>query len=44
MYLSEEALQKMEQVDIRDAIPEELVDISRIEIDMKKSVSARVDD
>lgn len=44
MYLSREELQKMEQMDIRDAVPEELVDISEIEIDMKKSVSARVED
>lgn len=42
MYLSKEELHRMEQVDIRDAVPEELVDISEIEIDMKKSVPARV--
>lgn len=44
MHLSKEELQKMEQMDIRDAVPEELVDICGIEIDMKKSVPARVED
>ncbi len=44
MDWSKEELQKMEQVDIRDVVPENLVDISRIEIDMKKSVPARVDE
>ncbi|NBJ93576.1 DUF6870 family protein [Parablautia muri] len=44
MQLSREELQKMEQIDIRDVKPETLVDISEIEIDMKKSVAARVDD
>lgn len=44
MYLSKEELQRMEQADIRNAVPEDLVDISKIEIDMKKSVSARVED
>lgn len=43
MYLSKEELHKMEQMDIREAKPETLVDISNIEIDMKKSVSARVE-
>ena len=41
MHLSKEELQKMEQMDIRDAVPEELVDISGIEIDMKKPVPAQ---
>ena len=44
MYLSKEELQKMEQIDIREADPDTLADISRIEIDMKKPVPARVDD
>lgn len=44
MHLSKEELQKMEQMDIRSAVPDTLVDISEIEIDMKKSVSARVED
>ena len=44
MYLSEEELHRMEQVDIKKAVPEHLVDISKIEIDMKKSVSARVEE
>ena len=44
MHLSKEELQKMEQMDIRDAVAEELADISGIEIDMKKPVSDRVED
>ena len=44
MYLSKEELHRMEQEDIRGAVPEHLVDISKIEIDMKKSVSARVEE
>lgn len=44
MHLSKEELQKMEQMDIRDAVLEDLVDISGIEIDMKKPVSARVEE
>lgn len=44
MYLSKEELQKMEQADIREAEPDALVDISKIEIDRKKPVSERVDD
>ena len=44
MYLSTEELRKMEQIDIRDAVPEELTDISGIEIDRKKPVPARVED
>lgn len=44
MHLSKEELQKMEQVDIKDAVPEELVDISGIEIDRKKPVPARVEE
>ncbi len=44
MHLSKEELQRMEQTDIRDAVPEELVDIGSIEIDMKKPVPARVEE
>lgn len=44
MRLSKEELQKMEEMDIRDAVPEELVDISGIEIDTGKSVPDRVDE
>lgn len=44
MHLSKEELQKMEQADIRNAVAEELADISGIEIDMKKPVSARVEE
>ena len=44
MYLSKEELQKMEQMDIREADPDTLADLNRIEIDMKKPVPARVDD
>lgn len=44
MYLSEEELHGMEQADIRKAILDNLADISKIEIDMKKSVSARVEE
>lgn len=44
MHLSNEELRKMEQVDIREADPVTLVDISRIEIDMNKPISARAED
>ena len=44
MHLSKEELQRMEQMDIKDAMPDQLVDISGIEIDMKKSVTARTED
>ena len=44
MYLSKEELCKMEQADIKEAIPDHLADISKIKIDMKKSVSARVEE
>ncbi|MDE7331062.1 MAG: hypothetical protein K2O16_02315 [Lachnospiraceae bacterium] len=44
MHLSKEELQKMEQIDIRDADADALADISGIEIDMEKSVSDRVED
>ena len=44
MYLSKEELYRMEQEDIRAAGPENLVDISNMEIDMKKAVSARAED
>lgn len=44
MYLSKEELHRMEQVDIRNALPDELVDISKVEIDMKKTVPARVEE
>ena len=43
MHLSKEELYKMEQVDIREAVLEDLVDISKITIDRKKSVSSRVE-
>lgn len=42
MYLSKEELQKMGQADLREATPDTLVDIRKIEIDMKKPVPARV--
>ncbi len=44
MYLSKEELCKMEQADIKEAVPDHLADISKIKIDMKKSVSARVEE
>lgn len=44
MYLSEEELHRMERTDIRKAVLDNLADISKIEIDMKKSVSARVEE
>ena len=44
MHLSKEELQRMKQIDIRSAMPDALADISKIEIDMKKSVSSRVED
>ncbi len=44
MYLSKEELYRMEQEDIKEAVAENLVDISNMEIDMKKSVSTRVED
>ena len=44
MYVSKEELHRMEQMDIRDAVPDELVDISKIEIDMKKSIPDRVEE
>ena len=44
MYLSEEELHRMERADIRKAVLDSLADISKIEIDMKKSVSARVEE
>ncbi len=44
MYVSKEELHRMEQMDIRDAVPDELVDISEIEIDMKKSIPDRVEE
>ena len=44
MHLSKEELQKMEQMDIREAVPEDLVDIRGIEIDMKKPVPDRVEE
>lgn len=44
MHLSKEELHRMEQEDIKEAVPEHLVDISKMEIDMKKPVSARVED
>lgn len=44
MYLSEEELHRMERTDIRKAVLDNLTDISKIEVDMKKSVSARVEE
>lgn len=44
MYLLKEELHRMEQADIKKVVPEHLVDISKMEIDMKKSVSARVEE
>lgn len=44
MHMSKEELQRMEQMDVRDANPDMLADISEIEIDMKKSVDDRADD
>lgn len=44
MYLSKEELHRMKQADIRKAVWNDLVDISKIEIDRKKPVSARVED
>ena len=44
MHLSKEELQEMRQMDIRDVRLDTLVDIRSIEIDMKKSVPARVED
>lgn len=44
MHFSKEELQKMEQADINEAAAEKLADISRIEIDMTKPVSARVEE
>lgn len=43
MYLSREQLLQMEKTDIKDAIPDNLVDITEIEINMKQAVSARVE-
>lgn len=44
MHISKEELRRMEQVDIREADPDTLVDINTIEVDMKKPVSARVEE
>lgn len=44
MCLSKEELQKMEQIDIKEVVAENLVDIQELEIDMKKSVTGRVAD
>ncbi len=44
MHLSKEEFLRMKQTDIKNAIPDTLVDISEIEIDMKKSVSSRVEE
>ena len=44
MHLSKEELQKMQQADLKEAVAEELVDISGIEIDMKRPVPARVEE
>lgn len=44
MLLSHEELQNMAQMDVIDADPETLADISRIEVDIKKAVSTRISD
>lgn len=44
MYLSKEELHRMEQADIKEAVLDDLVDISKIEIDRKKPVPARVEE
>ena len=44
MHLSKEELERMQQIDIKDAVTDSLVDISEIEIDRKKSVADRVED
>ena len=44
MHLTNEQLQEMKQIDIKRAVPDTLADISRIDIDMKKSVSSRVEE
>lgn len=43
MKLSKEALQEMEQADIRDAVLETLTDISGMEIDREQPVAERVE-
>lgn len=40
--MERKSLQEMQQVDIKKVNPEELVDISEIEIDTKQSVQKRV--
>ena len=44
MHLTNEQLQEMKQIDIKRAVPDTLADISSIDIDMKKSVSSRVEE
>ena len=44
MRVSMQELHRMEQADIRDAVLDDLADISGIEIDVNKSVSDRVED
>ena len=44
MCLLKSELLSMQQMDIKKAVPDALVDISNIEIDMKKTVSSRVED
>lgn len=44
MHLLKEEFLRMKQMDIKNAIPDTLIDISEIEIDMKKSVSSRVEE
>lgn len=44
MDLSKKQFCEMEQANIKEAVVDTLVDISRVEIDMEKSVSARVED
>ena len=42
MLLDGKTLQELKRVNIKEVNPEELVDISEIEIDMKQSVQKRV--
>ena len=44
MHLLKEELHEMKQMDIKDVMPDTLVDIRNIEIDRKKTVPARVED
>ncbi len=44
MHLSKEELHRIEQADLKTCVSDELTDIYEIEIDEKKSVSARVEE